>query len=90
MPSSATGAAGPDGLDSDTMHAFSDESLEVLAELLDLADQRYWPTSWTETRTVLIPKSLESHVIIAHIRWTRRRFDSQVIVTNSHRLDSFS
>ena len=29
------GAAGPDGLDSDTLHALSDESLEAVAELLD-------------------------------------------------------
>ena len=39
------GAASPDGLDSDTLHAFSDESLEALAELLDHADQGYWPAS---------------------------------------------
>ena len=30
-----------------------------------------------------------SHVIVAHIMWMRRRLESQVIVTNSHRLDSF-
>ena len=54
------GAAGPDGLDSDTLHALSDESLEALAELLDHADQGHWPTSWSEARTVLTPKSPES------------------------------
>ena len=32
---------------------------------------------------------VSSGVIIAHIMWTRRRFESQVIVTHSHRLESF-
>ena len=32
---------------------------------------------------------VSSHVIVAHIMWIRRRLESQVIVTNSHRLDSF-
>ena len=32
---------------------------------------------------------VSSRVIIAHIMWMRRRLESQVIATNSHRLDSF-
>ena len=32
---------------------------------------------------------VSSRVIVAHIMWMRRRLESQVIVTNSHRLDSF-
>ena len=32
---------------------------------------------------------VSSSVIIAHIMWTRRRFESQVIMTHSHRLESF-
>ena len=32
---------------------------------------------------------VSSSVIIEHIMWTRRRFESRVIVTHSHRLESF-
>ena len=32
---------------------------------------------------------VSSRVIVEHIMWMRRRLGSQVIVTNSHRLDSF-
>ena len=32
---------------------------------------------------------VSSRVIIAHIMWMRRRLESRVIATNSHRLDSF-
>ena len=33
---------------------------------------------------------VSARVILQHILWIRRRFESQVIVTNSNRLDSFS
>ena len=33
---------------------------------------------------------VSSRVIVAHILWMRKRFESRVIVTNCHRLDSIS
>ena len=44
------GAASPHGMDSDTSHALSDESLGALAELLDHADHGHWPYQWSEAR----------------------------------------
>ena len=63
MPSSAMGPPAPMVWTVKLCTRSVYESLEVLAELLDHADQGHWPTSWSEARTVLVPNLLNPLLI---------------------------